>query len=97
MITINNLDFINNFSKISVNKICKQQNIDRGNLSKGKTTDENINKVKEEIEKEIHKLYYNDRLKEKLLEQKENLLNKSDNVSRQVLNIIKDILEACNE
>lgn len=57
MITINDKDFIKNFSKITVNKICKRINIDTANVLNGRTTDEKMHIVRTEIEKEIAKLY----------------------------------------
>ena len=50
--------YIKNFSKIKISAICRKLNIDRSNLLHGKTSEENLIKVKEEIESQIAKLYY---------------------------------------
>lgn len=52
-----NLKFIKNFSKISLNKICKETKICRQNIQTGSTSAENVEIVKRAIEKEIAKLY----------------------------------------
>lgn len=52
-----NLDYIKKFSKINITGICKKVNVDRANLLSGRTTKENEQKVKEEIESQIAKLY----------------------------------------
>lgn len=49
--------YIKNFSKIKISAICRKLNIDRSNLLNGRTSEENLIKVKEEIESEIAKLY----------------------------------------
>lgn len=49
--------YIKNFSKIRISAICRKLNIDRSNLLNGRTSEENLIKVKEEIESEIAKLY----------------------------------------
>ena len=52
------LEYIKNFSKINVSAICRKLKIDRCNLLHGRTSEENLVKVKEEIESQIAKLYY---------------------------------------
>ncbi len=47
------LKYIKDFSKINVTSICRKLNIDRANLLKGKTTLENLVKVKVEIQKSL--------------------------------------------
>lgn len=54
---MNDLDFIKNFSKISIKKVCEKNNINRANLLNNKTTKKNIKTVREEIESEVAKLY----------------------------------------
>lgn len=49
--------YIKNFSKIKISAICRKLFIDRSNLLNGRTSEENLIKVKEEIESEIAKLY----------------------------------------
>lgn len=50
-------EFVQQFSKISVAKICRNLYIDKSNVSAGRTRKENYDKIKEEIENEIAKLY----------------------------------------
>lgn len=50
-------NFIKKFSKISIPKICSQENVDRSNLINGRTTAKNYEKVRNAIEVEIDKLY----------------------------------------
>ena len=51
------LKFIKGFQKITLTKIAKKLNVPRASIISGATSDENIKKVKKEIEKEIAKLY----------------------------------------
>lgn len=50
------LQFIKDFSKITIVSICKDLKINRGNLLNGKASQENTKKVKEEIIKRIKEL-----------------------------------------
>jgi len=52
-----NHKFIRNFSKITISGICKKLNVERQNIILGTASEEKIEKVKEEIQKEIAKLY----------------------------------------
>lgn len=54
---MNDLDYVKNFSKIHVTKICKKLKVDRANLMNGRTKQENVKKVRSEIESEFAKLY----------------------------------------
>lgn len=54
---MDDLKFIKCFSKINITKVCKKLKIDRSNLLNGKTTKENIKKVRQELESEYAKLY----------------------------------------
>lgn len=54
---MNNLEYIKNFSKITIKGVCQKVNVERSNLLAGKTTKENEQKVKEEIENQIARLY----------------------------------------
>lgn len=54
---MDDLEFIKSFSKISITNVCKKLKIDRSNLINGKTTKENIKKVRRELEREYAKLY----------------------------------------
>lgn len=51
------LEYIKKFSKITITKVCKKLDINRGNLLNGRTTKSNIKKVREELESEVAKLY----------------------------------------
>ena len=51
------LEYIKNFSKINISKICRKNRINRSNLYNGKSTRRNERLVREEIESEIAKLY----------------------------------------
>lgn len=50
-------EYVKKFTNIKVTKICKKLNIKMPNVSAGTTTDENYDKIKEEIENQIAKLY----------------------------------------
>lgn len=50
------LEFIKNFSKIRISTICRNLKIQSNNIYTGKTKKENIQKVKNEIYKELAKL-----------------------------------------
>lgn len=51
------LKFIKNFSKITISKACENVKVARQNVMKGTASEKNIEKVKEEIEKQIANLY----------------------------------------
>lgn len=51
-----NLNFIKQFSKIQIADICRQLNINIGNLWCGRTSKINVQRVKEKIIEEINKL-----------------------------------------
>lgn len=51
------IDFIRNFLKINLSDICDKLHISRGNVYSGKISDENLNKIRKEIENQIAKLY----------------------------------------
>lgn len=54
---MDDLEYIKNFSKISVKDVCEKKKVDRSNVINGRTTKENIKKVRKGIENEIAKLY----------------------------------------
>ena len=58
-----NIHFLKRFNKITLAKICNKYNIDKGNLSNGTTTQENIDKVKNEIIKELGLLFIDENTK----------------------------------
>lgn len=47
------LQYIKDFSKITISQICRDLNIDRGNLMNGRASEKNIKLVKEELEKRL--------------------------------------------
>lgn len=51
------LDFIKNFSKITITSACKKTNVDRASLLTNRVRGEKVKLVREEIESEIAKLY----------------------------------------
>lgn len=51
------LQFIKNFSKITIKKVCENVKAVRQNVLKGTASEKSIEKVKEEIETQIAKLY----------------------------------------
>lgn len=50
-------EYVKKFTNIKVKNICNKLKIQMSNVSSGKTTDENYDKIKEEIESQIAKLY----------------------------------------
>lgn len=50
-------EYVKKFKKITVNKICKEKGLNKGNVSSGRANDEIYNIIKEEIENKIAKLY----------------------------------------
>ncbi len=51
------LEYIKKFSKITIKDVCSKAKVNKSNLFAGRTTGENVKKVREEIESEIAKLY----------------------------------------
>lgn len=54
---MDDLDFIKEFSKISISDICKKKNVDRTNVITGRASAEKTKKVRKGIESEIGKLF----------------------------------------
>lgn len=54
---MDDLEFIQNFSKITVASICEKLNISRSNVYNGRTSKENLKKIRKTIESEYAKLY----------------------------------------
>ena len=54
---MDDLEYIKKFSKINITKACKKCHVNRGNLLNNKTTEENIKKVRQELENQVAKLY----------------------------------------
>ena len=53
-----NLDFIKAFQSITIKSICDDLEIGRGNLYSGKLSNENLEKIKNEIVKRFSKIFY---------------------------------------
>lgn len=51
------IDFIKNFSKITIKGSCKRAKVDRANLWAGRVSADKVKKVREEIEDQLAKLY----------------------------------------
>ena len=54
---MDDLEFIQKFSKIKVANICEKLNISRSNVYNGRTSKENLKKIRKTIESEFAKLY----------------------------------------
>lgn len=55
---MNDLEFIKKFSAITIKGICKKLGVCDKNLYSGRTTKENITKVRNQLEYEIRKLIF---------------------------------------
>ena len=53
---ISNFIFIKAFNDITIDSICKSLNINTGNVCTGKTSKENLRKVREVLEKKLTRL-----------------------------------------
>lgn len=97
---MDDLQYIKDFSKISVSKICEEHNINRQNLLNNISTKRNEQIVKRAIEKKVFSLYVNDDLKQELLKQRNELINRKLNLPdnqdlyaiNYTLKIIDDVL-----
>ncbi len=97
---MDDLQYIKDFSKISVSKICEEHNINRQNLLNNISTKRNAQIVKRAIEKKVFSLYVNDDLKQELLKQRNELINRKLNLPdnqdlyaiNYTLKIIDDVL-----
>lgn len=54
---MDDLEFIQKFSKITVASICEKLYISRQNVYNGRTSKENLNRIRKTIESEFAKLY----------------------------------------
>lgn len=54
---LKNIKFLKNFNKITVSKACEEEQIDRSNLYSMKTSSENIQRIKNNIDNKIKDLY----------------------------------------
>lgn len=61
---MDDLEYIKNFGKINVTKACKKVKVDRSNLYKGKVSQEQIKKVKRQLENDLARLYIIEEKKE---------------------------------
>lgn len=97
---MDDLQYIKDFSKISVSKICEEHNINRQNLLNNISTKKNAQIVKKAIENKVFSLYVNDDLKQELLKQRNELINRKLNLPdnqdlyaiNYTLKIIDDVL-----
>lgn len=97
---MDDLQYIKDFSKISVSKICEEHNINRQNLLNNISTKKNAQIVKKAIENKVFSLYVNDDLKQELLKQRNELMNRKLNLPdnqdlyaiNYTLKIIDDVL-----
>ena len=51
------LEYIKQFSKIFVSRICRENNVNYQNLMNGRSTPENSKKIRNAIESEVVKIY----------------------------------------
>lgn len=51
------LEYIKNFSQITIREVCKKAGVDPSNLWSGRTAKKNIKKVRKLLESEVAKLY----------------------------------------
>lgn len=58
---VEDLDFIKNFSKINIKKICKDKKVNRSNVLNGIASKNVIKLVRKGIESEYAKLYLEDK------------------------------------
>lgn len=56
------LEYIKQFSKIFVSRICRENNVNYQNLMNGRSTKENSKKIRKAIESELVKVYMYDLL-----------------------------------
>lgn len=61
----NDMKFIKDFTKITIKSICEDLKIDVYNLNKGKASESNTRKVKEEIERRYERLHEKKEIKNK--------------------------------
>lgn len=54
---MNSKEYVMNFKNIKINKICKEKNINKGNVSSGNASNKVYDEIKEEIENKIARLY----------------------------------------
>ena len=51
------LDYIKNFSKIKIAKICRENGVNSSNLWSGRLSEEKIHLIRKAIEKEVGTIY----------------------------------------
>lgn len=54
---LKNVKFIKGFNQITLKSICKEENVKRNNVYSLKISNENLKRIKENIDKKINKLY----------------------------------------
>lgn len=57
-----NLEFLQKFSKITVKGICRKKGIDSANIYTGRASENTIEIVRNEIEKELNNIYREERM-----------------------------------
>ena len=68
---MDDLEYIKNFSKITIVGACRKTGVNKSNLFTGRTSCENIKKVRKQIESDVAELYINEsRLKDYDTEEK---------------------------
>jgi len=54
---LKNVQFLKDFSKITIKKACEEENVKRSNLYKLSTTPEKIQRIKDNIDRRLKELY----------------------------------------
>ena len=54
---MSDLEYIKKFSKITITKACKKEDVNMSNLFNGRISEEKTKKIKKRLEHEIAKLY----------------------------------------
>lgn len=54
---MDDIDYIKNFSKITITRACKKSKVNRANVINGRASKKSISKVRKQIESDIARLY----------------------------------------
>ena len=54
---LKNVKFIKGFNQITLKSVCKEENVKRSNVYSLQISNENLKRIKENIDKKINKLY----------------------------------------
>ena len=79
---MSDLDYIKKFNSIQITKVCKKLGIDYANLISGRSSSENEEKVRKELEYEFAKLYIDKIIKE--VEKKEGNSNEENTTLKEM-------------